>query len=116
MTSYTPNCSKCYSVDLKYNFVITQKEPEQIICFVCRTEKSHPDYAHAVGYGHHSVSFTLDSKLIYAGSICFKNGELISWTNESGHYLPSSKLHHHVFSEKMKKLLPHEKFKPAYKS
>lgn len=57
-----------------------------------------------VNGGHTAISRGAD--VYFAGQITFKNGNLVEWNNDSGHYKPDEK-----FSAQIENILPIAKFK-----
>lgn len=92
--------------DGMYLFAITIDEPTSIFCGApSGTAGAH---RHASIEGH--TSLTMRSPVYYAGEIYFWNGNLIKWTNGSGHYRPPGRLSSNNILPPVRLMLPERLF------
>ncbi|MEX0446053.1 hypothetical protein [Xenorhabdus sp. SGI246] len=91
--------------DGRYIFIISADDPHTICC--ARNARD-PDYHwHDVVDGHTSIGYRKPVR--YAGTLLFRQGDLIIWSNSSGHYRPSLELRY-MLTPYVRRLLPDEKF------
>jgi hypothetical protein len=80
-----------------YVFTIKQKEPHILYCALDNDVQGH-------------TSISGGSNVDYAGEIVIVNGQLLRWSNNSGHYTPPASRNRVNISPPLRRLLPHEKF------
>ncbi|WP_404992712.1 hypothetical protein [Cupriavidus pauculus] len=88
-----------------YIFVILQDDPGRVYCGLAGGLPSQIEFEVE---GHTSLS--MRTPVLYAGTIRFNQGRLVSWTNGSGHYRPPASLAAVNLIPAVERLLPKEKF------
>lgn len=88
-----------------YTFVILRDDPGRVYCGL---QGGLPSQIEFEVEGHTSLS--MRAPVLYAGSIQFDRGRLVSWTNGSGHYRPPASLATVNLIPAVQRLLPKEKF------
>ena len=81
-------------------FVILAEEPDTIYCAAATPVWPNP----VAVEGHTSIS--LRQPVLYAGHLRLLNGNLLYWTNSSGHYQPDAKYHVNNLHPYVRRLLP----------
>ncbi len=88
-----------------YIFIIAVDDPHTVFC--ARSIRDSNYHWHDAVDGHTSIGCRKPVR--YAGALLFRRGELLRWTNASGHYLPPMDLRY-LMVPYIKRLLPDEKF------
>jgi len=126
----------------KLSFVVSHNDPENILCFehsaVMEDKHLRERVAGCINYGHSSLANKYDSivevfknrnnfedtahPVILAGSLSFPNednpliggGTMLSWSRESGHYLPSYENAIYNRIGEVEKILPIDLYKEIF--
>ncbi|EQA1624983.1 hypothetical protein V5K00_RS23205 [Enterobacter asburiae] len=96
----------------RFIFVIPSFSPGKVYCGVPNGYRTFASEFIKPIQGHTSIC--KKQNVYFAGEILFKNGELLEWSNNSGHYMPEAKL---VFSNlipAVKLMLPMSKFREIF--
>ncbi|WP_340610749.1 hypothetical protein [Xenorhabdus bharatensis] len=92
-----------------YVFVNRVDEPGIIrMVSMSETEHGHSSLTH-YRYQKGGVEYSDNISVYYAGLAVFKKGELVTWSNASGHYKPKPELHRN-FIPYVSRLLPSHLF------
>ncbi|BET97505.1 hypothetical protein [Xenorhabdus taiwanensis] len=91
--------------DGRYIFIISADDPYTICCAKSARDANY--HWHDAVDGHTSISYR---KLVrFAGILSFHRGELLMWSNASGHYKPPEELRY-LMLPYVRRLLPDYKF------
>ncbi|PHM38039.1 hypothetical protein [Xenorhabdus innexi] len=89
-----------------YIFVISTDDPHTIRCAKSARDPNYHWYDSVDG--HTSIGYRRPVR--YAGTLTFRQGELLFWSNASGHYKPPEELRY-LMTPYVRLLLPDYKFK-----
>jgi len=92
-----------------YVFVILRDDPGRVYCGLVEELDSYMGF---VVEGHTSLS--MRAPVLYAGTLQFEMGRLVSWSNGSGHYRPPASLATVNLIPAVQRLLPQEKFQDLF--
>ncbi|SUW65836.1 Uncharacterised protein [Buttiauxella agrestis] len=98
-------------VNGRFIFVIKANEPGVIYCAKAFDQLNRYLSDNKRGIEGHT-SLTKRKDVLFAGSLIFNNKELVSWSNDSGHYQPKSELRHINLLPHIKMLLPETLYIP----
>ncbi|WP_237387625.1 hypothetical protein [Xenorhabdus sp. Sc-CR9] len=94
--------------DGQYIFIISIDDPHTICC--ARSIRDSNYHWHNAVDGHASIGYR--KPVHYAGTLSFSSGDLLTWSNASGHYRPPQGLRY-LMTPYVRRLLPDEKFRCA---
>lgn len=107
--SLLPICGNCTPlVHGQFLFVILASDPGRILCGAPADSDAARHSPELRVEGHTSLSLRAD--VLFAGMLEFRMGELVRWTNDSGHYSPPANLRQKNLIPAVKLLLPEQLF------
>ncbi|PHM49171.1 hypothetical protein [Xenorhabdus miraniensis] len=92
--------------DGRYIFIISANDPYTICCAKSARDTNY--HWHDAVDGHTSIGYRKPVR--YAGTLLFRQGELLVWSNASGHYKPPGELRY-LMLPYVRLLLPDSKFR-----